>query len=295
MIVPSRWFAGGKGLDEFRNRFLNDEHVSLLEDYWNSKECFPNVDVAGGVCYFLWDREKTTPLCRVNSHNYGRVFSSDRALNEFPIFVRDSIAVSVIHKVREKNNDDFTGCVSVRCPFGFETNYRGKDKIDNNHTIKYYSSKGVSFVSPEEITCGQEMIGKYKIMMSRATSEHANIPSSDGKYRIISTLKILDKNEVCSDSYLIVYPTDDLNILKNVMDYMKTKLFRFLLQQSLTSIVMSKDKFCFVPLMDFSRQYTDQDLYNYFNLSQQEIDYIESLIKPVVGDEIPREDGELNE
>lgn len=281
MIVPSRWFAGGKGLDEFREKMLSDKHLVHIEDYWNSKECFPGVDISGGINYFLWDRDNPVDECNIVTHLYNDTIQSSRALNEFSIFVRDTNAANIIKRIFKYEKDFFTNMVSTRCPFGFSSDYRGSLEKNNSKNISLHTSKGISYVGINEVLSGKSMVSSYKIMMSKASSEHANIPDKDGKYKIISTLKIIGFNEVCSDSYLIISPSNNLTEVENVLSYMKTKFFRYLLQQSLTSISISKERFMFIPMQDFTKPWTDEELYKKYNLTEKEILFIDTMMKPM--------------
>lgn len=282
MIIPSRWFSGGKGLDDFRKNFLNDPRISKIDDFVNSKDCFPNVDISGGVCYFLWDKNNQNNHCIVSTHNAGKVVTSKRILNEYDVFIRDHIAVDIIKKIEKKVNlkkNNFSQLVSTRCPYGLGSDYRGRDQKSMKDNISLHSSKGITYISKNEIVTGSDSVFEYKIMMSKATSEHANIPDKDGKFKIISTVKIIQPNEICTDSYLVIglgYNKDQIN---NILGYIKTKFFRYLLQQSLTSISISKDRFQFIPLLDFSKTWSDTDLYNKFELNSEEIKHIDNTIK----------------
>ena len=282
MIIPSRWFAGGKGLDDFRKRMLNDNRVERIDDFINSKDCFPTVDISGGICFFLWNSEKKDQLCSVYTHNNGVTNLSKRSLNEFEIFIRDCIAVKIIKKLSDKINlkeNNFSNIVSSRCPYGLGSDYRGEISKAKNKEIKLHSSKGISYIDKNEITIGSESIGSFKIMMSKATSEHANIPDKDGKFKVVSRVQIIGPGEVCTDSYLVIGQNYDENEINNILIYIKTKFFRYLLQQALTSISISKDKFQFIPLIDFSKPSTDKDLYNLFDLTEDEVYAIENTIR----------------
>lgn len=207
---------------------------------------------------------------------------SKRSLNEFEIFIRDCIAVKIIKKLSDKINlkeNNFSNIVSSRCPYGLGSDYRGEISKTKNKEIKLHSSKGISYIDKNEITIGSESIGSFKIMMSKATSEHANIPDKDGKFKVVSRVQIIGPGEVCTDSYLVIGQNYDENEINNILIYIKTKFFRYLLQQALTSISISKDKFQFIPLIDFSKPSTDKYLYNLFDLTEDEIYAIENTIK----------------
>lgn len=278
MITPSRWFAGGKGLDEFRNNMLNDYRMKYLVDYANSAECFPGVVIAGGVSYFLWDREYSGD-CTIENRKNENTTISTRKLNEFNVFVRDNIAINIIRKIKINNSLFFDSNV-------FSRNYFGLISSENGHSIKnindytLFSLNGYSYIEKTKVLDKEDIIKSYKVIMTKAMSG-GNKPSSDGKYQVVSTIKILNPDEICTETYLILKTFDNRASAENLCQYVKTKFFRFLLLQALTSINISKDKFLFVPMQDFSKPWTDEELYKKYNLSKEEIDFIESMIKPM--------------
>ncbi len=275
MIIPSRWFAGGKGLDDFRESMLTDKRVVKIVDYVNAKDCFAGISLGGGVCYFLWDRDNPRKCEFTNIHD-GKESTDQRHLSEFPVFVRYNEAISVIRKVLSKNEQMVSKVVGSRNPFGLSSSARGvKDKRE----ITLYSSAGTGYVTEHEVLLGKQIIKKYKVMISKVTSEHAGEPDKSGMFAVLSTVRVLKPNEVCTDSYLIAYDADEHALAENFAKYMCTKFFRFLLLQAVSSINLSKDKFQFVPMQDFTKTWTDEMLYEKYDLTQDEIDFIESLMK----------------
>lgn len=284
MIIPSRWFAGGKGLDEFRKNMLEDRHISKMVDYVNAKDCFPGVSLGGGVNYFLWDKSYCGKCEFTNIHDNKKVTSA-RDLNEFSVFVRYNEAVSIIHKIINSGDSSLVDCISNRNPYGFPSSSRGNE---NELEIKLYSSAGFGYVNKNELTTGLSSVVNYKVIISKVTSEHAGEPDKSGKFKVISRAKILNPNGICTDSYLVAYNNPEKAAVKNFYTYLCTKFFRFSLLQSVSSINLSKEKFCFVPIQDFSKPWTDEELYAKYNLTDEEIEFIESMIKPM------ELDGEIN-
>lgn len=275
MIIPSRWFAGGKGLDDFRESMLTDKRVVKIVDYVNAKDCFAGISLGGGVCYFLWDRDNPRKCEFTNIHD-GKESTDLRNLSEFPVFVRYNEAISVIRKVLAKNEKMVSETVGSRNPFGLSSSARGvKDKRE----ITLYSSAGTGYVAEHEVMQGKHLIKKYKVMISKVTSEHAGEPDKSGMFAVLSTVRVLKPQEVCTDSYLIAYESNDAVLAENFAKYMCTKFFRFLLLQAVSSINLSKDKFQFVPMQDFTKTWTDEMLYEKYDLTQDEIDFIESMMK----------------
>ncbi len=279
MIIPSRWFSGGVGLSSFRNYMLNDRHIRYINDFVNSNDCFPGVDINGGVCYFLWDRDYKGD-CEFYLHRNYSTTRSIRKLNEFDIFVRFDEALSIIHKVLNQHPQFLSEIVSSQTPFAFNSDVRG-EKTSFPNSIKIFSSKGVGFVSRDEIKRNSDWIDKFKVMLPKITTEHGGIPDKEGKYKVLTSLRILHPGEICTQSYLIVGPFEDETFSENAKAYLETRFVRFLLQQSLTSMNISKDKFCFVPMQDFSKLWTDEELYAKYGLTDEEIAFIESMIRPM--------------
>ena len=282
MITPSRWFNGGKGLDSFRKNMMSDNHITCLVDYQNAKDCFPGVSIGGGVCYFLWERDRTND-CKITNVINGKINTLIRPLNQFPVFVRYNEAINIIQKVRRLHEPSIVGQISSRNPFGLATNVRGSLKKGPN-TLLLYSSKETGYISPNDIIQGDEYIKKYKIMISRVTSEHAGEPDKDGKYKVIANLRFLEPDEVCTDSYIIAFPSEAKDYTKNALGYIKTKFARFLILQTLSSINLSRERYEFVPMQDFSKSWTDEELYSKYALTDDEIAFIDSTIKPMEGE-----------
>ncbi len=279
MIVPSRWFNGGKGLDKFRSSMLNDRRITRLVDYQNAKDCFPGVSLGGGVCYFLWERDRNAD-CTITNILSNREISLTRALNEFPVFVRYNDSIDIIQKVQSQKEKSIVDYMTSRNPFGLPTNTRGESEKSND-TVKLFSSQGESYIKRKDVQQGIQYIDKYKIMISRVTSEHAGEPDKSGMYKVISKMQILKPGEVCTDSYILAFPTTSEEEVNNFSGYLKTKFARFLLMQALSSINIAKDTYTFVPSQDFSKPWTDEELYAKYGLTEDEIAFIESMIKPM--------------
>lgn len=279
MIIPSRWFAGGMGLDSFRASMLNERKIRYITDYPNAKDCFSGVSLGGGVCYFLWDREYNGE-CEFTNINNGKITTLIRKLDEFPVFVRYNEAISIIHKVKTNEKDSIASITSSLSPYGIGSAERG-NLYKNDNDVVLYSSKGKGYYPKSLVKQGKEYLSKYHIMISKVTSEHAGEPSKEGNFKVISKMQILNPDEVCTFSYFLVGNFDTKNQASNCIKYLSTKFVRFLLLQAISSINISKDKFRFVPLQDFSKPWTDEELYKKYNLTHEEIDFIESMIKPM--------------
>jgi len=281
MIIPSRWFSGGMGLDSFRDTMMQDAHITKLVDFANAKDCFPQNSISGGVCFFLRERDRTGD-CEFTNVRNNSVNTVIRALNEFPVIVRYNEAVSIIHKVISKNEEKLEKIISSLMPYGLSTNYRGRPIKSHSDDLTLHSSRGITYISLNEINKGFDSVYKYKILISKTGSEHAGEPGKDGGFKVLtSSLKVIGPGEVCTHSYFIIGCFDDKKIAENTLSYLKTKFVRFLILQSMSSINLSKLVFSFVPMQDFSKSWTDEELYVKYGLNQDEIDFIESMIKPM--------------
>ena len=281
MIMPSRWFAGGMGLDQFRSNMMHDSHISKIVDYVNAKDCFPQISISGGVCYFLWDAEYSG-LCNFSNVYLNKCTVSTRPLDEFSVLVRFNQAVNIIHSVFSKTEKSLENLVSAISPFGLSTKIRGTTERKESTDLVLYSSAGKSYINCDKVLKGSEYINGYKVLISQTSAEHAGEPGKDGSFRILtSSMRVLKPREVCTHSYLIAGLFSTENEAENLLRYLKTKFVRFLILQSLSSIHLTKSTFSFVPMQDFSKPWTDAELYEKYALTKEEIAFIESMIKPM--------------
>ena len=284
MIIPSRWFAGGIGLDTFRDMMMKDGHITRIVDYINAKDCFPQNSISGGVCYFLWERDKESECEFTNIYN-GDESTDIRPLNEFSILVRYNRGVSIIHKVLEKGEKKLSDITSPLMPFGLSTNHRGVVEKSKEYPLKLYASDGISYISKDDITKGNEYVDSYKVLISKTAAEHAGEPGKDGGFRVIpSTIKVIGPGEVCTHSYFLIGRFDNLREAENLLEYMKSRFVRFLMLMAMSSINLSKLVFAFIPQQDFSRKWSDEDLYCKYGISEEEIEFIESMIRSMEED-----------
>ncbi len=279
MIMPSKWFAGGKGLDDFRDSMRVDEQLVKVYDYVNAKDCFPTASIAGGVCYFLWEKGHSGPCCFNNIAN-GKTYSKVRKLDDYNVIIRYNQAIDILKKVREKKEETLTSIISSRNPFGLATNVRG-DKVKGSGQIRLVTSDGDYYINPSAVLDNKDYIDCWKVMISRVTSEHANEPDKNGQLRIISTLVALGPQAICTDSYIIIGKFAKQEYAENLRSYLQGKFARFLLLLSVSSINLTKEKFQFVPIQDWTKPISDSELYKKYGLSREEIEYIESVIKPM--------------
>ena len=279
MITPSRWFAGGKGLDDYRNKMLSDKHIKVLVDYANAKDCFPNNSIGGGVSYFLWDAS-WNGKCNVININGESRNETTRSLNEYPVFIRFNDAINIVNKVKSFRQETIEGIISTRNPFGLSSKERGHGEKKEGD-VNIITSQGSFFIGEKEVLQSKNLIDKYKVLISKVTSEHAGEPDKEGKYKVLSRTEVIGPNVVCTDSYIIIGGFNRSEEATNLYSYLTTRFVRFMLLMAVSSINLSKDKFQFVPLQDFSHPWTDEMLYEKYGLDKDEIAFIERMIRPM--------------
>ena len=276
MIIPSRWFSGGKGLDEFRDNMLSDNRLRCLVDYFDSTECFPGVDLSGGVCYFLWEGEYNGD-CKIINKLHGEETVMNRPLLETgnATFIRFNSAVSIIRKIRAIDNSSIIEIISARKPFGIDPKARiMKDKSQDSVRVYAYPDNG--YINRYHITQNENWIDQYKVMIAKAYGERGDFP-----YLMLGKPFVAEKGSCCTETYLVIGPFGNRIICENVISYIKTKLFRFLVLQKKNTQNAAKGVYEFVPLQDFSKPWTDEELYKKYGLAEEEIAFIESMIRPM--------------
>lgn len=279
MIFPSRWFTGGRGLDEFRSTMLNDDRIRHITDFVDSTDLFPTADISGGINYILWDK-KYHGLCDFTGIHKGRVTRMERQLNQFETFVRRNDALSIIEKIIGKSERFMSETVSGQTPFGFITTFKGKSEPFNDSIALYGSNGSITYVSRSEVEKNSQIIDKFKVIFTKAAPGGGS-SDRNGMYLLLSSLQIIQPKEVCTQTFLVGDSFERYDEAVNCMNYLKCKLTRFLILQSMTSQDLSPERFRFVPLQDFTRPWTDADLYVKYNLTADEISFIESMIKPM--------------
>ncbi len=277
MIVPSRWYCGGRDLSEFRDKMLKDGHLKYLYDYKYSKDCFPGIRAGGGICFFLWDSLYNSNDIIFEPHEEKKVMRKkiDYGLD---FFIRDNMAISVLEKVRLLDSNNMSSRAWTQKPFGFRTNYM---EFESEGEVKLYTKKadkGYGYVKRSEITKNIEFVDYWKVVTSRSTS----VPEEDnGQVLRMSQTFIAEPNSVVTESYVVVDAFKEKEKAENCMSYLKTRFFRFLCQPTIVSPDVSNRTFCLVPLQDFSHPWTDEMLYKKYGLTDEEIAFIESMIRPM--------------
>lgn len=276
MIVPARWYAGGKGLDSFRDNMLKDNRITELHDYVSASDCFSGVEIKGGVCYFLWDKNAKSD-CNIITHKGNNVISSmKRPLLEKgnDTFIRYNDAIQIIRKIKQFGEPTFDFLVSPRKPFGFPSNFRDyKKTVTGNNSIFIYAQKDTGYVTKQQIEKNVDCINKWKVFIPEAIGA--------GNMEIDIVKPILGTpNTVCSETYVMVGPLESEVIAKNVIRYINTRFFHFLLGlKKITQHTTSKT-YSFIPQQDFKLAWNDEMLYKKYKLSNAEIEFINNSVLP---------------
>ena len=286
MIMPAKWYTDGKGLGTFRETMLNDKQISKLVDFTDSRECFDNVDIAGGVCYFLW-KKGHNDLCEFVSRHRGLSSTFMRDLSAEDTFIRHMEALTIVEKVKDISTEYYNQRVSTQKPFGLRTYVVPLEESDI--TLKYNKGKGP--YDSSLISIGNKMIPQWKITISCLTAEHAGQTDKEGRKKILSSLDMLEPNEICTETYLVVDAFDTQEEAVNLRKYLCTTFTRFLISILASTQHLSKEKFANVPIQDFtsasdidwnkSVEDIDNQLYLKYGLDLFEQDFIRSMIKPM--------------
>jgi site-specific DNA-methyltransferase (adenine-specific) len=294
MVIPSRWFAGGRGLANFRAEMLSDDRIRVIADYLDSRDVFPGVDVAGGVCYFLWDRDSRGD-CVVISHGKGGISSETRPLLEpgTDVFVRHNEGISILRKVVELESGTATGGLSLperhrfgdqvsgQKPFGLRTFYRGSSVKESADDVLVLQSGGRSWAKRSELTEAIHLVDRWKVFTSKSSSEHAGQADKDGRRRVLSLTGVIPPGSVVTETYVLLGDFDSEEEARNCLSYVTTKFFRFLIVLRASGQDISRSAYSFIPKQDFSKPWTDDELYAKYGLTDEEISFIDIMVRPM--------------
>lgn len=279
MIIPSRWFAGGRGLDDFRKAMLSDNRLKVIVDYPDATECFTNgIDLSGGVCYFLWDKDYHGN-CRVSSIQNGKEKSTMfRPLleNNCDTFIRFNEAVPILHKIQSFKEKSFSQYVSPQTPFGIISSFSKYQDVPFQGSVELLCVKGKKYIDKAYVTKNKQWIGSYKIYISKSYGERGAYP-----YRFLAKPMIGYPDSCCTQTYLMLGPFNDEKECKNVISYIHTRFFRFCVMLKKNTQDAMRNVYSLVPLQDFSHPWTDEMLYQKYGLTDEEIAFVESMIRPM--------------
>ena len=278
MIIPSRWFTGGKGLDDFRSEMIADTHIRELHDFLNAADCFgTGVEIKGGICYFLWDRN-SSGKCMVATHDSDGIISQQSRYMKIAnsdVFIRRNEAVSILEKVTAANAGSFSVLVSSRKPFGLPTNITGK-KVRGKHDAVLFQRGGTAYYPINGLLRNREWVDKYKVYITKAYNAGDDYP-----HQILNKPILGSRGTCCTETYIVIGPFDSESIAKNVMTYINTRFFRFLVSLKKISQDATQRVYEFVPVQDFSRSWTDEELFEKYHLTDEEVSFILGMIKPM--------------
>lgn len=291
-VTPSRWMAGGKGLDKYRARMLSDKRMRRIVDYPKLYEGFPGVKIRGGISYFLWDREHHGP-CEVQTIWDGKPTGPAvaRHLDAYDILVRRNEAVPILDKVRAKGEPTLDGRVSSRKPFGLATNFKGKpSKTGIKKPVKLFENQRTGWIERKSITTNAEWIDEWKVLMTRVQGTSAAIET-----KFLSKPIIAEPGTACTETYLVAGHFDNEDEATNYATYLRTRFVRFLVSLRKSTQDAPKHVYAFVPDLPLTQAWTDAKLYKRYGLTKDEIAFLESVVAEHDGelfDEAISDDGD---
>ena len=291
LIIPARWFAGGKGLDEFRESMLTDNRLRSIDDFLSAADVFPGVGLKGGVCYFLWDRDNPGD-CRVTTHfkDWPVSIASRQLLEEgADVFIRFNEGVSILKKIVAAEigksrspslpeNKRFDQLVSSRKPFGLETTFKGK-VTKRTGDVLVYQNGGTGYIARDSILTGTNLIDKWKLFASYAAPGTGN--KDTYPHKIISTPFVGEPGSISSETYLCIGPFDSKNAAESALSYLSCRLTRLLILLHKPSQHVTRKVYTFVPTQKWNRKWTDEDLYAKYGITASEIEFIEKVVRPM--------------
>jgi site-specific DNA-methyltransferase (adenine-specific) len=289
MVIPSRWMAGGRGLSEFRAKFLADKRTRNIVDYQNAKDVFPSVGIGGGICYFLWDRDKQGQ-CECTYNRNGEIIGPYfRPLDEFDVFIRDKRAVDILHRVLKFGEQPFEELVSGDTPFGLATNFSDytQDVKPKRGQVCLHANLGTTRVhgamARDSISKNKHLIDVWKLFLPKAGSGRERERS--GVDLVIGPPLIGEPGSVCTQTYLVIGPLSSEEEAKSVKSYLQTRFTRFLVSIRKPSQDVFRSMYRWVPIQPWDRIWTDVALFKKYGIEKDEIAFIESMIRPMGGDE----------
>ncbi len=274
MIIPARWYAGGKGLASFRRAMLNDRRIRSLHDYFDAAVCFPGIDLSGGACYFLWDRDNEGD-CRVVSNLPKRRSAAVRPLlaEGHDTFIRFNEAIPILEKIRRHNLPSFAKKVSPRRPFGLPSSLKVQDR-GGAGLVKVYAYPKNGYIPKSMVKRNPAWIDQYKVLLGKAYGERGDFP-----YLVTAKPFLGEPGSCCSETYLVMHTSLDRRECENVISYLTTRFFRFLVLLKKNTQNTSRQVYALAPILDFSKKWTDEKLYAKFGLTEEETAFIEYLVR----------------
>lgn len=295
MIIPARWYVGGRALDSFRDEMLHDNRIRVLHDFPNTSECFPNVEIKGGVCFFLWNRD-SRGKCEVHSHFSNEISVDTRSLLEegMETFIRSSTAISILNKARQLSEPPFSDYLNAGRYFGFHTkvdwnedgtgtlqtadgqsNYPIRKQGNSTFSVKVYIAHGECWIERSSVSRNQVDIDKYKVIIPEAGNPGIG-------NTIIGKPKVSEPGSCSSNTYIVmILPESNFSYANNVLTYLTTRFVRFLVSIRTTTQHMAPKAYSFVPFQNFTESWTDEKLYKKYGLTEDEIAFIDGMVRPM--------------
>lgn len=274
-VTPSRWFAGGRGLDDYRKTMLNDHRMRAIVDYPKLYEAFPGVKIRGGVSYFMWDRDHDGP-CTIQTMWDGKPVGEPvaRYLDAFDVLVRRNEAVSILEKVRAQKEPTLDARVSSQKPFGLRTFFHGKDTPRGiADPIQLFGSRKTSWVKRGDIPTNAEWIDDWKVLMTRVQGTSAAVET-----KFLSKPIVAGPGSACTESYLVAGRFDSESDANRYALYLRTRFVRFLVSLRKSTQDAPRNVYGFVPDVPLDRDWTDTLLYERYGLTPDEVAFIESQV-----------------
>lgn len=278
MVIPARWLAGGRGMDDFRRNTLGDNRVVSLVDYPVASDIFPSsgADFEGGVCYFLWAREGGTG-CTVTTIRGGDAQSAERDLDEFDIFVRDPRAAAILRKVVARTESAVSEILTNREPFKFESNFAGYHADERSNDVPIYFTRGghrgVGYLDRGEVQKNRHLLDTWKVLVPKAYGERGALPA-----QVLGWPQVAASPSACTGSFLFFHLENEVQA-RSFESYYATKFFRFLVSLRKITQDAFRHMYVWVPMQAWDRTWTDEALYAKYDLSSDEIGFIDSHIK----------------
>jgi len=291
-VIPARWFAGGRGLDEFRDTMLSDPRLRVIEDFPDSSVVFPGTHVKSGVCYFLWDRDNPGDARISTRRTDGSVSTANRPLREpgSNVFLRYNESIQILRKVFSKENGglnkeslfqlaenrQFSSLLELSNPFGFRSFFRGTDNKKRDSDLKIYQNGGFGYVSEKDVTENAHLAKTWKVFIGKAYGGDEKYP-----HAILSRPFVGEPGSICTETYFYIGPFRTRKEAENVVSYIQTRFFRFLVLMRKPTQNTNRTTYSFVPLQDFTVSWDDGELYRNYKISKEEISFIESMVRPM--------------
>jgi len=280
MIIPSRWFAGGKGLDKFREEMLNSTKFRHLADFPAAADLFPTVEIKGGVCYFLWDEKYDGP-CKVVTHQNGKPpKESVRYLGEHgDIFIRHAESLPILEKIQSKATRFVDEQVAPSKPFGLRTFFKDYSEKKMKGMIDLYGNGGIYYIRPFQVLLNEDWIDKWKVLTSNGYNGGDSFP-----HKILGTPIVAPPGSACTETYVVCGVFESEVEARNFEAYVRTKFFRFLVSLRKNTQHVTQSRFKFVPVLDMRKRWTDELLNAEFGITKDEEAFIASIVKEMPED-----------